>query len=199
MTQATAVRSLPTVGRWDVGELEALHSSVSFDVLHSAVTTFRSGFAGFDASFDAKARKFTGTVKLDTLQCFDLLRQRLFEEDFFDAAHHPNIVFESTSIDEHGNGLIVDGNLTMKGVTKPVRATGTTHGTAQVFHPWSKTVHEHMGVDLQLTIDRRDFEVSFNNELPDGRMNLGYTVVINLALDFACAEPIAQQQQEQNA
>ena len=192
MTQATAVRSLPTVGRWDVGEFEALHSSVSFEVIHSAVTTFRSGFAGFEASFDATARKFTGTVKVETLQCFDLLRKRLFEEDFFDAGNHPNIKFESTSIEEQGNRLVVAGNLTMKGVTKPVRAEGRTHGTAQVFHPWSKTIHEHMGVDLRLTIDRGDFGVSFNNELPDGRKNLGYTVVINLALDFACAEPVQE-------
>jgi hypothetical protein len=61
----------------------------------------------------------------------------------------------------------------MKGVTRRVRATGAVLGTQAVFQYQTKTVHEHLGVDLELTIDRRDFGVSFNNELPGGALNLG--------------------------
>ena len=163
---------------------------MSFKVIHSAVTTFRSSFGEFSASFDAAARKFTGSVKVESLQCFQMLRDRLFEEDFFDAANYPQIRFESTSIEPVDDHLVIEGDLTMKGVTNRVRATGIVLGTAPVFHAWTKTVHEHFGIDLHLVIDRREFGVSFNNELPNGLANLGYEVAIELALDFAQAEPI---------
>jgi polyisoprenoid-binding protein YceI len=154
------------------------------------VTTFRSGFGEFQGQYDAGARKLTGSGGVASIQTFETLRNRLFEEDFFDAERFPEITFESTSVDTDGNSLVVEGELTMKGVTKAVRAAGSVLGTAPVFHFATKTVHEHLGIDLELTIDRRDFGVSFNNELPNGALNLGWDVTLELSLEFARADPV---------
>jgi polyisoprenoid-binding protein YceI len=191
MTQTAAeTHSLPTAGNWQVGQIEAFHSSVDFKVIHHAVTMFRSGFSEFSASFEAEARKFTGSVNVESVQCFELLRSELLSEQFFDAEKHPEFSFESSSIDESEDRLLIDGDLTMKGITKRVSATGTVLGTAPVFDHMTKTTHEHFGIELQLTVNRQDFGISFNNQLPNGLNNLGDEVTIELAFDFARVEPI---------
>jgi polyisoprenoid-binding protein YceI len=178
---------LPETGIW---ELDPRHSSVRFKVVHHAVTTFRSGFGEFQGQYDAEARKLTGSAKVESVQTFEMLRNRLFEEDFFDAERYPEISFESTSIDPDGDPLVIQADLTMKGVTKRVRPTGTMLGIAPVFHYSTNTVHEHLGIDLELTIDRRDFGVSFNNELGNGALNLGWEVTLELSLEFARTDPL---------
>jgi polyisoprenoid-binding protein YceI len=188
VTQTVRVEgALPETGVW---ELEPRHSSVRFRIVHHAVTTFRSGFGEVRGQYDAEARKLTGSASVASIQTFEMLRDRLFEEDFFDVGRHPEISFESTSVEVDGNSLVVEGDLTMKGVTKAVRATGTVLGTAPVFRFATKTVHEHVGIDLELAIDRRDFGVSFNNELPNGALNLGWDVALELSLEFARTEPV---------
>jgi polyisoprenoid-binding protein YceI len=178
---------LPDTGVW---ELEARHSSVRFRIVNHAVTTFRSGFGEFEGLYDASASKLTGSATVASLQTFDALRDRLFEEDFFAAEAYPKIGFESTSIEADGSSLVVEGDLTMKGVTKRVRAQGAVGGIVPILHHRTNTVHEHLGIDLELTIDRRDFGVSFNNRLENGALNLGWDVSLELALEFARTDPL---------
>jgi polyisoprenoid-binding protein YceI len=184
---ALTVGTLPTTGVWDV---DPRHSSVRFRVVHHSVATFRSAFGEFAGRFDAAAGTLTGSARVESVQTFEMLRDRLLEEDFFDAANYPEITFASTSLEADGSSLAVEGDLTIKGVTKRVRATGTVHGTAPVFHYQTKTVHEHLGLDLELTIDRRDFDVSYNNEIVNGALNLSWDVTLELALELARVEPL---------
>jgi polyisoprenoid-binding protein YceI len=181
-------QGLPTTGAWDVA---AHHSSVSFRVIHHAISTFRCAFEDFEGRFDADAGTIAGSVKVESVQAFPALRGRLFEPDFFDLANHPDMRFASTAIVRSGNQIDVEGDLTIKGVTRPVRAAGIVLGTAPVFHHPTNTTHEHFGLDIELTIDRREFGVSFNNELPNGLLNLGSHVRIELALEFARPDPVA--------
>jgi polyisoprenoid-binding protein YceI len=180
-------QGLPTTGVWEV---EPNHSSVSFRIIHHGVTTFRCGFGDFAGSFDAEGDAVTGAVKVESVQAFPMLRDRLFEPDFFDVANHPEMRFASTGIVRSANQIAVEGDLTIKGVTRPVRAEGIVLGTTPVFHYPTKTTHEHFGLDAQLTIDRREFNLSFNNDLPGGLLNLGSHVTIELALEFVHTEPI---------
>jgi polyisoprenoid-binding protein YceI len=174
-------QGLPTTGVWDV---ERHHSSVTFRVIHHGISTFRCRFETFEARFDAEADSFAGSVKIDSVQTFDPLRDRLFEPDFFDLANHPEMRFVSTAVVRSANQVAIEGDLTIKGVTHPVRAEGIVLGTAPVFHFPTKSTHEHFGLDAELTIDRREFGVSFNNALPNGLLNLGSHVTIELALEF---------------
>jgi polyisoprenoid-binding protein YceI len=185
---STSPQGLPTTGVWDV---EPHHSSVNFRIVHHGISTFRCRFETFEARFDAEADAFSGSVSVDSVQAFSMLRDRLFEADFFDLADHPEMRFTSTSIVRSANQVAVEGDLTIRGVTRPVRAEGIVLGTAPVFHFPTKSTHEHFGLDAELTIDRREFGVSFNNELPNGLLNLGSHVRIELALEFSRRDPLA--------
>ncbi|HEY2651156.1 MAG TPA: YceI family protein [Solirubrobacteraceae bacterium] len=182
------LQGLPGTGAWQV---DPNHSSVGFRLIHHGVSTFRCGFKDFEARFDAEADVITGTVKVESVQAFPMLRDRLFETDFFDLANHPEMRFASTDIVRSANQVAVEGELTIKWVTRPVRAEGIVLGTTPVFHYPTKTTHEHFGLDAQLTIDRREFNLSFNSELPGGLLNLGSHVTIELALEFVRTEPIS--------
>jgi polyisoprenoid-binding protein YceI len=113
-----------------------------------------------------------------------MLRNDLVGERFFEVESHPTISFVSSSVEERDGALVVEGDLTLKGVTKPVRGVGTVVGPSTVAH-YDGTVHDHFGIDLELTIDRRDFGVDFNNELIAGGLNLGWDVQIELALELS--------------
>jgi polyisoprenoid-binding protein YceI len=185
---SASTQGLPATGVWDA---DAHHSSVGFRIIHHGISTFRCPFEEFEARFDADADAITGSVKVESVRAFPALRERLFEPDFFDLAKHPEMRFASTAIVRSANQVAVEGDLTIKAVTRPVRAAGIVLGTAPVFHYPTQTTHEHFGLDAELTIDRREFGLSFNNELPNGLLNLGSHVKIELALEFARPDPIA--------
>jgi polyisoprenoid-binding protein YceI len=184
---ATNPQGLPTTGTWEV---DANHSSVNFRIIHHGVSTFRCSFKDFRGVFDADADVITGAVVVESVQAFPMLRDRLFEADFFDIANHPEMHFASTAILRSANQVAVEGDLTIKGVTRPVRTAGIVLGTTPVYHFPTKTTHEHFGLDAEVTIDRREFDLSFNNELPSGLLNLGSHVTIELALEFVHTDPI---------
>jgi polyisoprenoid-binding protein YceI len=167
------------------------HSSVGFRVIHHGISTFRCAFTDFEARFDADADAITGSVKAGSVSAFPMLRERLLEPDFFDVANHPEMRFASTAIVRSANQIAIEGDLTIKGVTRPVRAAGIVLGSAPVFHYPTKTTHEHFGLDTELTIDRREFGLTYNNELPNGLLNLGSHVTIELALEFVRPDPVA--------
>jgi polyisoprenoid-binding protein YceI len=178
--EATQTDRLPTTGVWTI---DPLHSTAGFRVRHHAVASFRTRFADLEGSYDAATRTLRGTVGVDSVQVIDMLRDHLQGDGFFDAANNPRIEFVSTSIAVDGGELTVDGDLTMRGVTRPVHATGTITGPSRV-RRYDGATHDHIGIDLATTIDRRDFGVNFNNELLDGRLNLGWDVDLELALEL---------------
>jgi polyisoprenoid-binding protein YceI len=175
------VEALPATGTW---EIDSRHSSMRFSVIHHAVAYFRAGFHPITGSYDAATRTLTGEVRAADLDVpIDQLRGHLLTADFFDAEQHETISFTSTSITGDGPELTVEGELTLKGVTRPVTATATATAPVAVKHP-DGSVGEHFGIDLQATIDRRDFGVSFNNMLPAGIENLGWDVKLEVALEL---------------
>ena len=185
---SAAPQGLPTTGTWNV---EPHHSTIAFRLIHHGVSTFRSAFQEFECRFDAEADVISGSVDVQSVRAFPMLRDRLFEADFFDVADHPTMSFTSTAIVRSANQVAIEGDLTIKGVTRPVRADGIVLGTAPVFHFPTKTTHEHFGLDAELTIDRREFGLAYNNELPNGLLNLGSHVGIELSLEFVLPDPPA--------
>ena len=180
MSNDTAA-ALPQTGTW---EIDARHSTMRFSVIHHAVAYFRASFYPVTGSYDAATRTLTGSVRTTDLQVpIDPLRNHLLTPDFFDAEQHDTISFTSTRIDADGPALTVEGDLTLKGVTRPVTATGTATAPMGVGHP-DGTEAQHFGIELEATIDRREYGVSFNNPLPSGVENLGWDVRIDVALEF---------------
>ncbi|HLH14852.1 MAG TPA: YceI family protein, partial [Solirubrobacteraceae bacterium] len=109
----------------------------------------------------------------------DNLTGHLMAPDFFDAEQYPEISFRSTSISGEGDAVTVDGELTLKGVTKPIHATGTLEGPAQDFMG-----NTRLGFTLQTTIDRTEYGVSWNADLPSGGKALQDEVTLHVELEF---------------
>ena len=93
---------------------------------------------------------------------------------------HPELRFAAQDIRLDGDGKVsVDGELTIKGVTKPVAATGTV--TAPIADPYG---NDRIGLNLTTNIDRSDFGVDWNNPLPSGEPSLANEVTILAELQF---------------
>jgi len=178
-TEALAV--LPSTGLWDI---DSNHSTMRFSVIHHATASFFGSFHPITGALDAANGSLEGHVNVDDLRVpIDRLRAHLMSDAFFDGEHHPVISFVSNSIDAQGEALEVAGTLTLRGVTRPVVAKGIVRAPMLVRH-FDGSEAEHVGIDLSATIDRREFDVSYNNELPSGRLNLGWDVTIAAALEL---------------
>ncbi|HEX4035699.1 MAG TPA: YceI family protein [Solirubrobacteraceae bacterium] len=176
-----AVGVLPETGLWEVN---GRHSTMRFSVRHHAVASFRASFYPLSGRYDAATRTLSGEVRLDDLQVpIEALRTHTLSPAFFDAEGNPTIAFTSEQITTEGGVLVVNGRLTMRGVTKPLVARGSLTGPSEVPHQ-NDPPTEHLGIDLAATIDRREFGVDFNNEITGGRLNLGWEVAVDVALEL---------------
>ncbi|HEY8584585.1 MAG TPA: YceI family protein [Capillimicrobium sp.] len=162
-------------GTWN---FSAVHSSASFTVKY-VVAPFRGRFEDVDATL--VDGQLTGKVKASSIVVKDEnLAAHLQGPDFFDAEAHPEIVFASRDIKIDGEQVTLEGDLTIKGVTKPVTATGTVAGPAQ--HPAGHTV---LGFAFETTIDRTAFGLNWNAPLPKGGgLALSNDVKLLVELEF---------------
>ena len=115
--------ALPT-GTW---QIDPVHSTVEFSVKHMVVANFRGGFDAFDVTVDEAGIR--GTVDVSSVRVSEPnLTGHLLAPDFFDAERHPQLSFNSATITVSDDELTVDGELTLKGITKPVVIKGTVNG-----------------------------------------------------------------------
>ena len=174
MPVATAV---PT-GTWTV---DKIHSSIGFEVEHM-VSTFRGRFEDYHAQL--VDGKLTGTVSVPSVRVYDEnLEAHLQSPEFFDAQLHPELRFESRDleIDDDGN-VTLEGELTIKGITKDVTARGRyVHVEADM------AGGERIGLALEATVDRREFDLNWNAPLPKGGFALGNDVTLVVALELVKA------------
>jgi len=168
--------AIPT-GTW---KADTVHSSVAFEVPY-AVNTFTGSVTDFDAKLaDGKlkgaARIATVTVKDENLEA------HLLSPEFFDAATHPEIRFEANDLHRNGDRVEGDGEITIKGITRPVTLRGTINGPA-VDH-FGKT---RVGLKLETTVDRTDFDINWNMPLPNGEPALANEVTLKADLTLVGA------------
>src|SRR2546423_1786775 len=151
--QETAVAT----GTW---ASDATHSSVGFAVKHMAVGSFKGGFDEFEAKLEDGV--LSGVARVASVDVKDeQLNAHLQSPDFFDAERHPEIRFAAQDIRLDGDGKVsVDGELTIKGVTKPVAVTGTV--TAPIVDAYG---NDRIGLNLTTSVDRTDFAADWNAPL----------------------------------
>jgi polyisoprenoid-binding protein YceI len=163
-------------GAWNYA---AAHSSADFAVKY-VVSTFRGSIEDLHATLEDGV--LSGSAKVASIKVKDdNLTGHLMAPDFFDAEQYPEISFRSTSIegDGEGNEVTVQGELTLKGVTKPITATGTLEGPSEDF-----AGNTRLGFTLETTIDRTDYGVNWNAELPSGGKALADEVTLHVELEF---------------
>src|SRR3954468_12619136 len=169
-------QSLPT-GTW---QLDPVHSKASFAVKHAGLSTFRGFFKDLAAELtDASGTPtLTGAVKVDSVEVpVDQLKGHLQGPDFFDAERHPEITFTASELTQSGEQLTVKGELTMRGVTKPVEATGSIAGPAQYFDG-----NDRIAIELETVVDRTAYGINWNAPIPSGGNALADAVTIAVGL-----------------
>ena len=171
---ATQTQAVPA-GTWSV---DKVHSSLGFAVDYMA-GTFSGTFSDFDAVVTDGALR--GSAKVASVQVKDPnLEAHLQSPDFFDAERHPELTFESKSIERDGDGVRIDGEITIKGHTEPAEITGA------ISDPISDAYGgERFGLKLEVVVDRDKFGVSWNNPLPSGEPALSNEVKITADLQLS--------------
>jgi polyisoprenoid-binding protein YceI len=182
VTDATLSSTGLPVGTW---QLDSTHSSASFAVKHMVVATFRGRFEKFDATLtvDADSAQLVGTVDAGSIVVKDEnLQGHLGAPDFFDIERYPEIGFRSTSLHREGDQLIVDGELTIKGNTRPVEARGEISGPAVTLGDTTK-----LGLTLETIVDRTGFGLNWNAPLPKGGFAVANDVKLTVELELTQA------------
>jgi polyisoprenoid-binding protein YceI len=173
---------IPT-GTWQV---DPTHSQVGFAVPY-LVGTFRGTFSPVEATLAVGENgtvELAGTAPVAGIKVQDEnLQTHLLAPDFFDAERTPKIEFKASGIDVAGNDVKVDGELTIKGITRPVELTGTI--TAPVVDPYG---NDRIGTTLETTVDRTQFDLNWNAPLPSGEQALGNEVTLTAELFFVKAQ-----------
>jgi len=178
MTSTTETRQALPTGTW---ELDPVHSTIGFEVAY-LVGVFRGQFRDVDAKLvaDGDGASLTGSARVASVEVKDEnLVTHLQSPDFFDAERHPELTFESTDIDRFGETVTVRGEITIKGVTKPVELTGT------IADPITDAYgRDRIGLRLETTVDRTDFGINWNLPLPSGEPALADDVKLEAELYF---------------
>jgi polyisoprenoid-binding protein YceI len=165
-------------GTW---ELDPVHSSIGFEVPYLSGTfkgQFRDAQAKLvvhdgNANLDGVARVASVDVKDENLSA------HLQSPDFFDAERYAELHFSAQDIALDSERVAASGELTIKGVTKPVEVTGTL--TPPLVDAYGR---ERIGLVLSTEVNRHDFGVSFKMPLPSGEPAIGDEVTIVAELYF---------------
>jgi polyisoprenoid-binding protein YceI len=173
------VEQLVPHGAW---KADAVHSSVRFEVKHMDVSTYTARFTELDvALFSAPGGvELLGKVPVDSVDIQDeVLRAHVLAPDFFDAARYPTLQFRGTDLREDGDEIVLNGNLTIKGATQPIDARG--HLTGPINDPFG---NERVALTLETVVDRTDFGLDYQIELPSGVSALANDVRLLVTLEL---------------
>ena len=161
-------------GTW---QADPVHSGVGFAVKYLGVATFSGEVKGFEASL--VDGRLTGTAWVSSIQVKDEnLYGHLLGPEFFDAERHPELTFSGT---DAGGGRF-EGELTIKGITKPVTLEASV--TGPVTDPYG---NDRYGLALTAVIDRTEFGLNWNNPLPGGGFALANDVTLTAELSLVKA------------
>jgi len=165
--------------------LDPTHSELQFKVKHLMITTVTGSLSIFSASLTTESDDFEGAqvsfeAEANSVKTGNSDRDNhLIGADFFDSETHPKISFTSTSFKKGGDDYILEGDLTVKGNTKPVKLNVEFGGIAT--DPWGNT---KAGFTLTGKINRADFGLTWNAALETGGVMVSEEVKLAGELQF---------------
>jgi polyisoprenoid-binding protein YceI len=165
--------------------LDPTHSEVQFKIKHLVISTVTGSFKKFEGKAVTENDTFENaqvTFALDVASIDTNQEQRdehLRNNDFFDAATHPQITFTSTSLTKKGDEYKLTGNMTVKDVTKPVTLDVEFGGTATDFYG-----NEKAGFEVTGKINRKEFGLTFHAVTEAGSIVLGDDVKLFANVQF---------------
>jgi polyisoprenoid-binding protein YceI len=161
------------------------HSSFQAQLRHMGVGSFRTGFDDVEARLETgpDGPRLTGRARVDsiTIRRPPEFRAHVVEgDDFFDARNHPEITFASRRLEFSDDGTVaLDGLLTMRGIERPITATGTYVGPVEDVYGGHRAA-----LDLEAEIDRREWGMTFQAQLPRGGDVLSWSVQLSVHLEL---------------
>jgi polyisoprenoid-binding protein YceI len=159
--------------------IDPSHSRVGFSARHAMVTKVRGAFNEYTGSATVSNGSANINIEISAASIDTRSADRdghLQSPDFFDVAKFPKITFASTSVKDSGSDkIVVDGNLTIKDVTKPLTIEFEYTGTAK--DPFG---NDRFGFEGAAEINRKDFGLTWNAALETG----GILVSENIKLEF---------------
>ncbi len=167
-----------------VYSFDKAHSYIGFRVRHMGLVDVPGSFNDFTGNVDFDADKiknskveFTAQMKsVDTR--VNARDNHLRSKDFFEVDVYPEMTFKSTEVKKKGKGYLLIGDLTMKGVTKQVTIPFRFYGPMK-----DERGTVRMGIDASTSINRREFNVNYGGNLPDGTAVLSDVIRIELQLE----------------
>jgi len=157
------------------------HSTVEFAARHMGISTVRGRFTKFEATLEGGDQPVVrGKIDMTSATTFDETRDvHLTSPEFFDAERYPHTTFEGRL---DGDRLV--GQITLKGVTKPLEFTARVTGPNT--DPWG---NERVGLEVTGQLSRGDYGMTFNQALGSGNMLVADKV--KLALDISAIKQAA--------
>lgn len=166
--------------------LDPSHSELGFKIKHLMITNVSGAFKNFQAEAktqddDFSTAKISVTVDMSSITTNNEQRDgHLRNSDFFEVEKYPELKFTSTDVEEVDNeSFVLHGDLTLKGVTKPVKLNVEYSGLTK--DPWGT---ERVGFAVTGKLKRSDWGVSFNSVLETGGFALGEEVKISAEIQM---------------
>jgi polyisoprenoid-binding protein YceI len=159
---------------------DPVHSSFGFAVRYQGVSLFKGTMDEVDAKLVDGRLEGSAKVESISIRTPEQFRAHVLGAEFFDAANHPEVTFTSQEIElGDDNTAKVDGELTIKGITRPVAATGT----------WVAPAPDAFGstrghLNLEAVVDRTEFDMNWNMALPSGGNVLANEVTLTVELSL---------------
>src|SRR4051812_36995245 len=183
-TTDTLTRAGTETGTRTVWTIDPSHSGASFTVRHM-FTKVRGRFTELSGTIETEGNSLTDgqvsvEINADSIDTNDAQRDaHLRTNDFFGTGENPKITFRSTSVTPRGgNEFVIHGDLTIRGVTRPVTLEAEYEGGGRT--PFGTEVASWTA---QTEIDRKDFDLTWNAPLEAGGFLVGDDVKIELDIE----------------
>jgi polyisoprenoid-binding protein YceI len=164
----------------DIYNIDNSHTTVGFMVRHMVLSKVRGSFTDYNATLlldeqDITKSSMQGTIKVASIDTAHAKRDKhLRSADFFDAAQYPDITFASKRIEKQGNGYVMIGDFTMRGVTKEIALPFT------ITKPLTHKGKTRVGFEARLEINRQDYGIAYNKLIDVGGLVVGNQVTIEI-------------------
>ena len=176
MSTATALQGTYTA--------DPVHSSFGFSVRYQGVSLFRGTLDEVEATLTDGRLEGRAKVESISIRTPEQFRAHVLSAEFFDAENHPEVIYTSSDLDVRDDGTVtVEGELTIKGITRPVEATGS----------WIAPAADAFGstrghLNLEAQIDRTEFDMNWNAPLPSGGNALANEVTLTVELSLVAQD-----------
>ena len=171
-------------GTWNI---DPVHSHIGFMARHLMVSKVRGNFTKFEGQIVTAADPLqsTATATIDTTSFDTSNEQRNSDikgENFLDVANYPTMTYRSTGIRRDGDEIIVDGDLTIRGITHPVALTVEVNGFGP--DPYGGT---RAGFSATGEINRNDYGITANMVLPTGGVMVSEKIQLTIEVEATLA------------